>query len=184
MERGGGGCRQRQRMVVRPAIRTKAAHKQVRAHLNKQIYKHGAHQKQKNWGRACVWQGRGREGGMDGLTKSCSFFQLHSITHCQHRSMQACTGMCRFWETPLVFLQTKRCDTCAWARTHTPTHMHTLLVKWQEMKAASINYFLVKTPLKHPCKTQPNFPNTSLELFGVQHNYYTVHYMVWWYLGT
>lgn len=123
----------------------------------------------------------GRDGGM---TNNCSFLQLHSVTHCQHRTMQTCAGMCRFWETPLAFLQTKRCGTYARARKHAHRHTHTLLVKWQKMKAASENDFPLKTPLKDPCQIWPNFPNTSLELFGVQHDYHNVHNMVWRYAGT
>lgn len=76
--------------------------------------------------------------------------------------------------------------TCArtHTQTHADTHTHALLAKWQKMKAASKNDFPLKAPLKDPCQTRPNFPNTSLELFGEQHDYHNVHNMVWRYAGT
>lgn len=74
-------------MVIRPRVGTKAASKQVKAHLNKQIYECGAHQKQRTEV-GSVFEG---EGGRDGWADKQ--LQFLSTTLCNSLPTRNCAGL-------------------------------------------------------------------------------------------
>lgn len=117
------------------------------------------------------WSLRGKK-----ITNNHNFFELYPETHCQSKTVQACTSMCtqHFGKTPLVSLQTKKCA-C--------THTCWLLVKWQKMKAAIEYDFLLKTELNDSCQHDLISSNTSPEPLRGDHHFHNVLCIVWRYAG-